>query len=128
MSYFAIKHLHMLLAVVSIAGFALRGIWMMLDSRLLEARVVRILPHVVDTLLLVTAIYLAVMIAQYPLASGWVTAKVVGLVAYIALGMIALRRGRTKGIRVVAFVAAILVFAWIASVAFSKNPAGFLAL
>tara|TARA_R110002049_G_scaffold28779_7_gene98208 strand:- start:1985 stop:2371 length:387 start_codon:yes stop_codon:yes gene_type:complete len=128
MSYFAIKHLHMLLALISIAGFVLRGVWMMLDSRLLEARVVRILPHVIDTLLLVSAIMLATMISQYPLTAGWVTAKVVGLVAYIALGMIALRRGRTKGIRVVAFIGAIVVFAWIASVAFSKHPAGFLAL
>jgi uncharacterized membrane protein SirB2 len=126
--YYGIKHLHMLLAVVSILGFVLRGVWMMGNSALLEKRIVRVLPHVVDTLLLVTAIVLAVMIAQYPFVAGWVTAKVVGLVVYIALGMIALRRGRTKGIRIAAFLAAIVVFAWIASVAVSKNPVGFLPL
>lgn len=126
--YYGIKHLHMILAVVSILGFALRGVWMMSGSGLLERRLVRVLPHVVDTLLLVTALVLAVMIAQYPFVSGWVTAKVVGLVIYIALGMVALRRGRTKGIRIAAFFAAILVFVWIASVAVSKNPAGFLPL
>ncbi len=118
----------MLLAVISIAGFILRGVWMMTGSALLEKRLVRILPHVVDTLLLVTAIVLMVMVSQYPLTAGWVTAKVVGLVVYIVLGMIALRRGRTLGIRVVAFAGAILVFAWIASVAVSKTPSGFLPL
>ena len=126
--YYGIKHLHVLLAVISILGFALRGVWMMSGSALLEKRLVRVLPHVVDTLLLLSAIALAVMIAQYPFVAGWVTAKVVGLVVYIALGMIALRRGRTKGIRIAAFFAAIVVFAWIASVAVSKNPAGFLPL
>jgi len=126
--YYGIKHLHMLLAVISIAGFILRGVWMMTGSALLEKRLVRILPHVVDTLLLVTAIVLMVMVSQYPLTAGWVTAKVVGLVVYIVLGMIALRRGRTLGIRVVAFAGAILVFAWIASVAVSKTPSGFLPL
>lgn len=126
--YYGIKHLHMLLAVVSILGFILRGVWMMRGSGLLEKRLVRVLPHVVDTLLLVTAIALSVMIAQYPFVAGWVTAKVVGLVAYIVLGVIALRRGRTLGIRILAFIGAIVVFAWIASVAVSKTPSGFLPL
>jgi len=126
--YNGIKHLHMLLAVVSLFGFVLRGAWMLRDSPLLQQRVVRVLPHVVDTLLLATAVALAVMSAQYPLVTGWVTAKVVGLIAYIVLGVIALRRGRTRGIRITAFVAALLVFAWIASVAVSKTPAGFLPL
>lgn len=126
--YYGIKHLHMLLAVVSILGFILRGVWMMRGSALLDKRVVRVLPHVVDTLLLLTAIALSVMIAQYPFVAGWVTAKVVGLVAYIVLGVIALRRGRTLGIRILAFIGAIVVFAWIASVAVSKTPSGFLPL
>ncbi|MDX5363087.1 MAG: SirB2 family protein [Pseudazoarcus pumilus] len=126
--YFGIKHLHMLLAVVSILGFILRGVWMMRGSALLEHRMVRVVPHVIDTLLLVTALTLAVMIAQYPFVAGWVTAKVLGLVVYIVLGVVALRRGRTMGVRVAAFFGAIVVFVWIMSVAFSKNPAGFLPL
>lgn len=126
MSYFAIKHLHVLLAVVSLAGFLLRGVWMLTGSGMLEKKVVRVLPHIVDTLLLASAIALVVISAQYPFVADWVTSKVIGLVAYIALGMIALRRGRTKGVRVVAFVGALAVFGWIASVAVSKTPTGFL--
>ena len=67
------------------------------------------------------------MIEQYPFSAGWVTAKVIGLLAYILLGTVALKRGRTRGVRIAAFAAAILVYAWIVSVALSKNPLGWLA-
>jgi uncharacterized membrane protein SirB2 len=67
------------------------------------------------------------MIQQYPFSAGWVTAKVIGLLAYILLGTVALKRGRTRGVRLAAFAAAILAYAWIVSVALSKNIAGYLA-
>lgn len=126
--YFAIKHLHVTCVVLSAMGFLLRGFWMMTGSPRLNALPVRVLPHVIDSALLLSAIALAVMIQQYPFDAGWVTAKVFGLIAYILLGTVALKRGRTKGIRLGAFVAALLVYAWIASVALTKNVAGYLAV
>lgn len=125
--YYAIKHLHVTCVALSAAGFLLRGLWMMTGSPLLQHRLTRVLPHVIDSLLLLSAITLAVMIQQYPFAAGWVTAKVVGLLAYILLGTLALKRGRTMGMRITAFTAALLVYAWIVSVAFTKQVAGFLA-
>ncbi|PKO49764.1 MAG: regulator SirB [Azoarcus sp.] len=119
--YQAIKHIHVTCVILSLAGFALRGVWMLVDSRLLTHRLTRVLPHVVDTVLLGSAITLAVMIEQYPLQAPWVTAKVIGLIVYILLGAVALKRGRTRAVRATAFVAALLVFSWIASVALSKN-------
>lgn len=124
--YFAIKHLHVTCVVLSATGFLLRGLWMVTGSPLLQHRLTRVLPHVIDTLLLLSAIALAVLIQQYPFAADWVTAKVFGLLAYIVLGTIALKRGRTKGMRVAAFIAALLVYAWIVSVAVTKNLAGLL--
>jgi uncharacterized membrane protein SirB2 len=82
---------------------------------------VRITPHVVDTALLASAIALAVMIRQYPLVNSWLTAKTLGLVAYIGLGTIALKRGRTRGLRIAAFCGALLVFAYIIAVAITKS-------
>ena len=125
--YYAIKHLHVTCVALSAAGFLLRGLWMMTGSPLLQHRLTRVLPHVIDSLLLLSAITLAVMIQQYPFAAGWVTAKVLGLLAYILLGTLALKRGRTMGVRITAFTAALLVYAWIVSVAFTKQVAGFLA-
>ncbi len=128
MSYYMIKHLHVTMVVLSALGFALRGWWMVSGNALLTHRMTRTVPHVVDTLLLGSAIVLATMISQYPFQAPWVTAKVLGLVAYILLGTIALKRGRTRVIRVSAWFAAAMVYTWIVSVAFSKNAAGFIPL
>lgn len=125
--YYAIKHLHVTCVVLSAAGFMLRGLWMMTGNPLLQHRLTRVMPHIIDSLLLLSAITLAVMIQQYPFAAGWITAKVFGLLAYILLGTVALKRGRRMGIRATAFAAALVVYAWIVSVAFTKQLAGFLA-
>jgi len=124
--YFALKHLHVTCVVLSILGFALRGVWMLAGSALLEHRLTRVLPHVIDSLLLLSAIAMAAMIGQYPFVAGWLTAKVLGLLAYIVLGAVALRRGRTLALRAAALAAALTVYAWIVSVALLKSPAGFL--
>jgi len=126
--YLAVKHLHILCATLSGCGFVLQGIWMMRRSALLNHRITRTLPHLIDTVFLGSAITLATMSGQYPFVSPWVSAKVCGLLAYILLGAIALRRGRTMAIRVAAFIAALATFLWIVSVAVTKNPAGYLVL
>lgn len=126
--YFEIKQLHMLCVALSGAGFALQGVWMMRRSPLLDHCVTRRLPHVIDTVLLASAIALAAMSGQYPFVAPWVTAKVLGLLVYIPLGAIALRRGPTLRIRVLAFIGALATFAWIVSVALTRNPAGYLAV
>jgi len=111
--YLVLKHLHMTSAGVSIALFLLRGVWMFADSPRLQSKFARIIPHVVDTILLASAVGLMLVIRQYPFVNGWLTAKLFGLVLYIVLGTIALKRGRTKAVRGLAFFAAIAVFAWI---------------
>lgn len=120
-TYTLLKYLHVGSVALSGAGFMLRGAWMLRGSPMLARRWVRITPHLVDTALLASAIALALMSGQYPLAQGWLTAKVLGLIAYIALGTIALKRGRTRGIRIAAFCGALLVFAYIVAVATTKS-------
>ena len=127
MLYSLLKHLHVACVVISGCGFFLRGLWMMRQSPLLDARWVRIAPHVVDTLLLASAIGLVIVTQQYPLAQNWVSAKILGLLAYIGLGMAALRRGRTRSVRIASWVAALAAFGYIVSVALSRDAAGFLA-
>jgi len=117
-----LKLVHVGCAVVSATGFIARGIWMLAGSPLLTARPTRILPHVVDTVLLVTAILLALRLHQYPFVHGWLTAKVLALLAYIVLGSIALKRGHTRRIRIGALAAALAMLAYIFAVAMSRNP------
>lgn len=126
MSYLAIKHIHVLCVILSGTGFLLRGIWMLRGSAVLTHRLTRMLPHVIDTLLLASALALAYLSAQYPFGVAWVTAKVFGLIAYIVLGSIALKRGRSLAVRSSAFVAAMVVYLWIVSVALLRAPLGFL--
>lgn len=124
--YMALKHSHMMFAAISGLFFLVRGAWMLMESSMLQKKWVKILPHIVDTLLLACAIGLCVVLGQYPFAVDWLTVKVVMLVAYIVLGVIALKRGKTKAIRTLAFFAAIACFLFMVSVAFSHHPLGFL--
>ncbi len=125
-AYADLRTLHVLFAIISVSGFALRGALIWVGSPILQRRWVRILPHINDTLLLAAAICLAMMSGQYPWTASWLAAKIVGLLAYIALGVAALRPRFSKPVRVAAWVAALICFAWIASVARLRNPAGFL--
>ena len=121
MDYTVIKYVHVSCAALSYAGFVARGILMIRAAPLLQARWVRIAPHVVDTLLLASAIALAVMSQQYPFVQSWLTVKVLALLLYIGLGMIALKRGATRRGRIVAWLAAQLVFLYIVAVAVTRS-------
>ncbi|MCG8312317.1 MAG: SirB2 family protein [Pseudomonadales bacterium] len=125
--YIALKHSHMMFAFLSGIFFLIRGTWMLVDSPLLTQRWVKIAPHIIDTLLLACAIGLMFQISQYPFVHGWLTAKVVALVLYIVLGTIALKRGKTKKIRIIAFGFAVLSYLYMVSVAFNHHPLGALA-
>ena len=122
MDYLELKYLHVSCVIASGCGFVLRGVWMLADSPRLQQRWVRIFPHIVDTGLLGSAIALAMLSSQYPLAQSWLTAKVIGLVAYILCGTMALKRGRTKAVRGGFLVVALLIFAYIVSVALNRSP------
>jgi uncharacterized membrane protein SirB2 len=122
MAYSLIKSLHLTTIALSLALFILRGAWMMAASPLLQARWVRIVPHIIDTLLLASGIGLAVLIQQYPLVHGWLTAKLIALILYIVLGTLALKRGKTRGQRVAAWIAALLVFGYMVAVAMAHDP------
>ena len=120
--YLIVKSLHISAAIVSLSGFAWRGLLMLRESSWLTRRWVRIVPHVIDTVLLGSAIGLAVMSHQFPFTSNWLTAKLLALLGYIGLGMVALRSGRTRRQRAVALVLALLCVLYLLAVALTRNP------
>lgn len=126
-AYLWVKYLHVACVILSLSGFAARGALMLAGSPLLNARWMRVAPHVVDTVLLASAAWLAWALQQYPFVHGWLTAKVLGLLAYIGFGMVALRRGRTKGIRAMFFALACASAAYVVWVALTRDPAAPLA-
>jgi uncharacterized membrane protein SirB2 len=126
MSFLLLKGLHITCALTSYTLFLLRGIWSLRGSPIMKQRWVRIVPHVVDTLLLASAIALAVTIQQYPFVDAWLTAKVAGLLLYIGLGFVALKYGKSRNIRIGAWLAAQAVFAYIVLVAINHDPMPFI--
>lgn len=122
MSYLLLKHLHVTCVVLSGLGFLLRLSWMWRQSPWLQRRISRVLPHVVDSLLLLSALVMAWMSGQYPLAQDWLSAKLFGLLLYIACGMMALKRGRTLSIRLYFGGLAVLAYGYIVAVALTRQP------
>jgi len=122
------KSAHVILAYATIAGFVLRGYWLATGSPLAKHRLTRVLPHIVDTVFLASGIALLVQLSLTPLNQPWLLTKFAGLAAYIGLGMVTIRFGRTPAVRLVAFVAAVSVYAYVVGVALSRSPASWLAL
>ena len=122
-----LKYLHVACAVLSISGYLVRGVWMMRESPWLQKKWVKVAPHVIDTLLLGAGIWLAIRIQQYPFVQGWLTAKVLALIAYIVVGAIGLKYGKTREIRIAAWLGAIVIFGYIVLVALTRQVLPFVA-
>jgi uncharacterized membrane protein SirB2 len=125
--YLLLRDIHISCVVLSGTGFFARGVLMLCASPVLAQRWLRVVPHVVDSVLLGSAVLLALQSGQYPVAQGWLSAKLVALLAYIGCGTMALKRARTRGARLAYFVAALLIFAYIVSVAMTRSALGWLA-
>jgi uncharacterized membrane protein SirB2 len=125
--YAQLRNLHVACVVVSILLLVLRHVLSLRNVDWRKSRALRILPHAVDSVLLLSAILLTIAIGQYPFVNGWLTVKVIALVAYIFLAMQALKAGRSQSARRVAFFAAVIVFAFIATVATTHSPLGIFA-
>lgn len=122
-AYIVAKSIHVTLVAATLTSFTVRGVWMLCGSPLLSRRWVRVLPHAIDAVLLASGLYLAVTFYDFPTAyHPWIIAKLIGLLAYVILGAVALRRGRTKQTRVTAFIGSLLVFGYIGFVAVTKTP------
>jgi len=125
MDYFVVKTVHQGAVLLSISGFFARGLGSLIGAAWVQGRLARSLPHGVDTVLLLSALWLAWTLRLTPAEAPWLLAKIIGLLAYIALGMLALKPGRPWGLRAAAWLAALATVGWMVSVAITKNPLGF---
>lgn len=124
MDYLLIKTVHQTAVALSVAGFFARGVGALGGAAWVRGRLAKTLPHVVDSVLLLSALTLAWMLRLTPGSAPWLLAKIIGLLVYIGLGVVALRPGRPLAVRAGAWVAALLTFGWIVSVALTKHPLG----
>ncbi|NDV91047.1 invasion protein [Alteromonas sp. 345S023] len=120
--YMMAKHLHLTAVGLSILLFIFRFIWSQFDASILSKKWVKVVPHIVDTVLLASAIWLCVILSQYPIVNAWLTFKVIGVVGYIVLGLFALKKAKTPVSRWAFFIAALAVLMATAMVAVTKQP------
>lgn len=120
--YPAVKLLHVSCAVISISGFSIRSLLMFFNQSVMNSRWIRVVPHINDTILLTAAIWLTLFVHQFPVTDNWLTAKLAGLIGYVIFGTWALRKGKTRRIRFICFLSALIVFAYIVAVALTKSP------
>ena len=114
-----LKSLHVTLAYITVVGFILRGIWVFVDSPLRKEMWVKIAPHVIDTLLLGAGVLMAINLGLSPL-SGWLAAKLAGLLCYIGFGVLTMR-AKVMYLKVLGFVGALASVGYIFSVAMSRQ-------
>jgi uncharacterized membrane protein SirB2 len=124
--YTAIKHIHMLCALLSITGFLLRAVWTFQQSPLLQKKVTKVLPHLIDTVFLGSAFTLAWLSSQYPFYAPWLTAKLFGLIAYIILGSYTLKVAKDNRQRAAYLLLALATYGYVAGVAITRNALFFL--
>jgi uncharacterized membrane protein SirB2 len=128
MDYATVKLIHQSAVALSLTGFFVRGAASLSGATWVQSRLAKTLPHVIDTVLLLSALTLASMLSLTPANAPWLMAKVVGLVAYVALGVIAMRPTRSRRVRVAAWLAAMATAGWIVSVAITKSAWGVFSL
>jgi uncharacterized membrane protein SirB2 len=128
MDYVAIRMIHETAVALSVTGFFIRGLGRLAGAEPLGGRLARSLPHVIDTVLLSSALVLAWMLGITPLSAPWLMAKVFGLLAYVGLGVVAMHARVSTGVRLAAWIGALVTAGWIVSVAVTKNPLGVLSL
>lgn len=115
--YAIIKNAHVSFAIISISLFILRAYWSVIESQQLQKPWAKTVPHINDALLLACAIYLMDVSHQFPFTNDWLTAKFFALLVYIGMGSIAIKRGKTKGVRLLFSLIAIATFFYIFAVA-----------
>ena len=116
-----VKLIHISCAVMTITGFLARSYLKLAAPQYLQQRWLKITPHVIDTVLLASAIVLVIQIQQYPFVSAWVTAKLLMLLVYIGFGLMTLRFARDRLQFVIGFIGACLSFSYIIAVALTKQ-------
>ena len=121
--YPSLKATHVGLVVVSVSLLVVRSLLGLRTPATPLWLPLRVLPHVVDTGLLASAVALAILLHQAPFVDAWLTAKVLALVAYVVLGTFAVRRGRTPAIRLGALAASLLTATYMILTAIHHDPA-----
>lgn len=127
-AYLLLKYLHVTSVVLSLSGFVLRGVLVFRDSPRAHGNVLVFGSYLVDTVLLASALGMVWLAGYQPFSDPWLRNKLVGVLVYILLGALAIKRAPTRAMKEVFFVLALIVVSNVVVTALTKNPMGWLVL
>ena len=116
------KHLHMTVALMSVLLFTLRFVWTLKSSQQLDKKWVKILPHVVDTFLLLLGLVLMMKLALNPFEQMWLGEKLLAVVAYIFTGYYTLKLAKKRMLQVIGYLGAVGWLILVVKLAATKTP------
>jgi uncharacterized membrane protein SirB2 len=119
-----VRWAHIGLVLTSGSLFAARGLGVLLGAQWAMTPGVRRLSYTLDTALLSAALLLLYILDLNPFAVAWLGTKMALLLFYIVLGTFALKRARTPRMRLVFYIASLLCFAYMLTVARAHHPLG----
>jgi len=119
--YMIVKHSHLTLMLLSVSFLIIRVLASTQNAQWLQQKWAKIAPHIIDTLLLISAVILMTLISQYPIADNWISAKVVALIAYIGLGTMAFKGNKSALTKIFFLLLALTVIGYMIAVAVTKQ-------
>lgn len=122
-----LKAIHISAVAISGGGMLLRGIAVQADWPVMRQRWTRIVPHIVDSVLLLSAIGLCIKFSWYPIQQAWLTAKIIALLCYIGLGTYAIKRGKSLRQKRLFLLLAMLCYFYMLGVALHHDSLSFFA-
>lgn len=125
--YAQLKWAHVAAVLVSGTLFFLRGLMVQAGRQdIAMSAPPRYASYAIDTALLTTAVLLLTILPGATYANGWLTVKLALLIVYVVCGSLALKRAPTQRLRLAFFVAALLAYGSMFSIARAHHPLGLL--
>ena len=128
MSILFLKYVHIVAVAVSFALFFVRGLWVMRSYPPPQEAWVRHLPHLVDAVLVASALMVLGGKLTHGWPGDWFSTKLVCIAAYAILAFVVLKFSRSLGLRILAWVGAMAIFLFVTTVAVLHHPLGIFSL
>lgn len=123
--YTALKHSHLLFVVITLVLLNFRFFWKQLAPQKSLHKIFRIIPHINDTLLLITGAIMAYSVKFIPFGNAnWLGVKLILLVFYIGFGLIAIKAPARSNKAIIGYVLSMLSVAGIIHLAMAKPLLG----
>jgi uncharacterized membrane protein SirB2 len=121
--YIIIKHIHLTIISLTLIFFIINFVLTMKGSDKVNNKLLKIGPHILYTLFIVTFIYLVSVnpLNLYPFVNGWASSKLGGFVFYVLSITFALTWAKSTLWRIMGFISAVFWFVMSARLGFADH-------